>query len=147
MATIKLETIINAPIERVFDLSRSIELHRISMTHTDESVIAGRFSGLIELNETVTWKAKHFGLYHTLTVKITDLNYPTSFTDTMQRGMFSYMKHTHSFSKWKEGTLMTDSFTFGAPLGLLGRLIEFVFLKKYMQNLLSERNRVIKKNG
>ena len=69
MSFIKLETYISAPIEKVFDLARSIDLHKVSTLGTNEEAIAGRTTGLIELGETVTWQAKHFGLYQKLTVK------------------------------------------------------------------------------
>ena len=42
------------------------------------------------------------------------------------------------------GTLMRDVFSFQSPLGILGRIADFVFLKRYMRNFLIERNRVIK---
>jgi hypothetical protein len=47
MATIILDTIINAPIEKVFDLSRNIDLHIESTKQTGERAIAGRTSGLL----------------------------------------------------------------------------------------------------
>ncbi|MGO4878380.1 hypothetical protein ACEN2P_17390 [Pedobacter psychrotolerans] len=60
MAVIILKTQIAAPIEKCFDLCRSIDLHLKSMQHTDERAIDGRTSGLIGFHETVTWKARHF---------------------------------------------------------------------------------------
>jgi hypothetical protein len=62
MPKIELTTHINAPIGRVFDLSRSIDLHMESTKKTGEKAIAGKTSGLIELGETVIWRAKHFGI-------------------------------------------------------------------------------------
>ncbi|WP_317038860.1 hypothetical protein [Chryseobacterium sp. Leaf405] len=70
MAILHLNTIINADIQTVFDLARDIDLHQKSTSKTNEKAIAGRVSGLIEEGETVTWKAKHLGLYQTLTTKI-----------------------------------------------------------------------------
>ena len=81
MPLIFLETIINAPIERCFDLSRSIDLHKSSMKSTNEEAIEGKTTGLIELNETVTWRAKHLGVYQHLAVQITKFDRPHSFTD------------------------------------------------------------------
>ena len=46
----------------VFDLSRSIDLHKISTEQTNQQAIAGKTSGLIGINENVTWRAKHFGV-------------------------------------------------------------------------------------
>lgn len=147
MTLIKLETRIQAPIERVFDLSRSIDLHKISMVHTHESAIAGRTSGLIEYHETVTWKAKHFGIYQYLTVQIISFDKPFSFTDTMQKGIFSSMHHTHSFSQEGTLTIMSDRFEFRAPLGVLGKLAEYLFLKNYLTKLLLQRNALIKRTA
>jgi hypothetical protein len=76
MPKIELLTEINAPIEKCFDLARSIELHIESTKQTGERAIAGKTSGLIGLNETVTWRAKHFGTWQNLTSKITEYNYP-----------------------------------------------------------------------
>jgi hypothetical protein len=59
MPSLHLTTFIAAPAERVFNLSRSINLHKISTSDTGEDAIAGTTTGLINLNETVTWRAKH----------------------------------------------------------------------------------------
>lgn len=76
MSVIQLTTIIKAPIERCFDLSRSIDLHMESTSGTGERAIAGRTSGLIEHNELVTWRAKHLGVWQQLSSKITEYEYP-----------------------------------------------------------------------
>lgn len=145
MPIIQLETLINAPIRRCFDLSRSIDLHQISMEHTNEKAIAGRTSGLIELGEEVTWQAKHFGLTQKLSVQITAFKAPYFFVDEMQKGAFKSFRHEHRFKEVPSGTLMTDTFNFEAPLGSLGHFANWLFLTKYMRHLLKERNTVIKK--
>ena len=88
MPFIDIETTIKAPIERCFDLARSIDLHQISTSHTNETAIAGTTSGLIGLNETVTWEATHFGVRQQLTSRITEFEYPNLFTDEMVKGVF-----------------------------------------------------------
>ena len=145
MAKIHLETFNNAPVERVFDLARSIELHKLSTRGTSEEAIAGRTSGLINLNETVTWRAKHFGIYQKLTVVITQFDRPHLFADKMIKGAFASMHHIHQFEPQDNGTKMTDMFEFSAPLGLLGALAEKLFLKAHMKKLLLMRNEEIKK--
>ena len=93
MPKIVLKTEINAKKEIVFDLSRSINLHKISTEHTDEEAIAGVTSGLIGLNEWVTWRARHFGINQNLTTKITEFEYPNFFSDEMVKGAFKSFKH------------------------------------------------------
>jgi len=144
MPSIRLETLINADIETCFDLSRSVDLHIQSTKHTGETAIAGRISGLIELGETVTWRARHFGIWQTLTSKITEMQRPVLFVDEMQNGAFKSFRHEHHFIRQDDTTLMIDVFTFESPLGWLGTLANHLFLTRYMTNLLHKRNEVIK---
>ncbi|CAN5681685.1 hypothetical protein BH20ACI4_BH20ACI4_09070 [soil metagenome] len=144
MPVIKLETKINAPVERVFDLSRSIDLHTKSTSKSNEKAIAGRTGGLINFGETVTWRATHFGVRQTLTSKITAFERPTHFRDSMQRGIFKRIDHDHFFEEIENGTLMRDSFDYDAPLWILGKIADILFLENYMTGFLQERNRMIK---
>jgi ligand-binding SRPBCC domain-containing protein len=144
MPRIKLLTQINADKELVFNLSRSIDLHKISVAQTNEEAIAGVTSGLIGLNESVTWKGKHFGVTQKLTTKITEYNFPDNFTDEMIKGAFESFKHQHIFTHEENGTLMTDIFDYKSPLMFLGKIADHLFLIKYMKRLLEERNRIIK---
>ena len=144
MPTIHLTTFVSAPAERVFDLARSIELHRKSMAHTEEQAIAGTTSGLIGLDETVTWKAKHLLRTRILKSKIVSMDRPLSFTDEMVNGDFKSIRHEHHFKRIENGTLLIDLFHFETPYGGLGRLINRFFLTGYMRRLLELRNQAIK---
>jgi ligand-binding SRPBCC domain-containing protein len=144
MPIITLETYINADKQTVFDLARSIDLHQISTKHTNEKAIAGRLSGLIELNETVTWQARHFGITQKLTSKITQFESPDFFVDEMLSGAFKSIKHEHRFLEQESGTLMIDIFDYVSPLGILGRITDRMFLCSYLKELLINRNSVIK---
>lgn len=104
----------------------------------------GVTSGLIGLNETVTWEARHLGVRQRLTVRITVMDRPNHFQDVMVSGAFQSMTHDHHFAKHPEGTLMTDRFEFRAPLGAFGRVAERLFLGAYMRKLLIQRNEVLK---
>jgi ligand-binding SRPBCC domain-containing protein len=140
-------TTIQAPIERCFDLARSVEVHLAGNVHWGEQAIAsaGVTSGLIGLGQQVTWRAKHFGIWQTLTSKITKMDRPVYFQDVMLRGPFRSMEHDHHFRSLPSGeTEMKDVFCFAAPFPVLGRLAEHLFLRRYMQALLRERNMVIK---
>ena len=145
MPRIELETEIKAHKEVIFDLSRSIDLHIISTYQTNERAIGGKTTGLIGLNESVTWRAKHFGFYQELTSKITEYDRPNYFVDEMQKGAFKSFRHEHHFIEKSDHTLMIDIFEYTSPFGVLGRLADNLFLQKYMTKLLKERNQIIKK--
>ncbi|AWH84763.1 cell division protein [Flavobacterium album] len=144
MPRIVLKTLINAPSGVVFDLSRSIDLHKISTSHTGEEAIAGTTSGLIGMGESVTWRAKHFGIWQELTSEITAFDPPRYFVDEMRKGAFRGFRHEHIFTEENDATLMTDIFDYQSPYGIFGRIADALFLEKYMRNLLAERNRIIK---
>ncbi|HEV3414303.1 MAG TPA: SRPBCC family protein [Puia sp.] len=144
MPTIHLTTFVAAPAQRVFDLARSIDLHRKSMAHTGEEAIAGTTSGLIGLNETVTWKAKHLRRIRILKSRITSMDPPLSFTDEMVDGDFKSFRHEHYFKRIDNGTLLIDIFTYEAPYGRLGRFADRLFLTNYLKTLLETRNKTIK---
>ena len=144
MAHIHLTTFIKAPAKRVFDLSRSISLHKISTAHTKEKAIAGVTSGLISKGETVTWQAKHLFKIRQFTSKIMEMQPPLFFEDEMIRGDFKTFTHQHHFKQTDNGTIMIDLIDFESPYGALGKAVNKIYLKKYIENLLAKRNKVIK---
>ena len=144
MSIIKLHTKINAPIERCFLLSLSVDLHKSSTAQTKEKAIAGVTSGLMQLNDTVTWEAKHFGMILHMTTKVSAYQKPSYFVSEMQSGPFKKLHHRHIFKIENGITEMTDIFELQAPLGIFGKLAEFLFLKKYMKKFLVIRNEFIK---
>ena len=144
MAIIQLTSLINAPIERVFDLSRSIDLHRISTQRSNEKAIAGIMKGLISLDETVTWQAYHLFKQRRLTSKITAFQKPFYFKDEMQEGDFKKFSHDHLFQVVDGKTLMSDKIKLETPYGIIGKIVTRLFLKNYITTFLKERNEVIK---
>jgi len=140
-------TLIEAPIDRCFDLSRSVEVHLLGNIHCDEQAlaIAGITSGLPELNQQTTWRAKHFASWQNVTTQYTAMHPPTYFQATMIQGIFGSMQANHYFHTLPSGvTEMKDDFRVAAPIPILGPLIETLFLRRYMLALLRERNAVIK---
>lgn len=144
MPRIELKTEIKSTIEICFDLSRSIDLHIISTPKTKEKAIKGRTSGLIKLNETVTWEAIHFGFKQKLTSKITAFKAPNYFVDEQLTGVFKSIRHEHKFEQNSTKIIMTDIFEFESPFGLLGKIFNDLILTNYLRNFLIKRNDIIK---
>lgn len=147
MPKIHLQTFIKAKKEIVFDLSRSVDLHLLSTAKTNEKVIAGKISGLMDLNDTVTWRAKHLGFYQNLKTKITAFEKPNYFADEMIKGAFNSFKHEHFFEDLNNGTLMRDIFDYKSPFAVLGKIVDQLFLETYMKGFLVERNEMIKQSA
>lgn len=145
MPIIKTDMFIYAPRDICFDVARDIDIHTQSTSQTNERAIGGVTSGLIELNETVTWEAVHFGIKQNLTVRITEFDFPNRFVDEMEKGAFKRFYHVHEFIEKPNGTLMLDTFDYTSPFGFMGKVADRLFLEQYMREFLVTRNRYIKK--
>jgi ligand-binding SRPBCC domain-containing protein len=63
----------------------------------------------------------------------------------MIEGAFKFMQHDHFFTAISESqTEMRDRITFAAPLSVLGNIAEQLFLKRYMDRFLRQRNEIVK---
>ncbi|HRO69892.1 MAG TPA: SRPBCC family protein [Chitinophagaceae bacterium] len=144
MPTIHLTTFIAAPVERVFDLARSVEMHKHTMTKHKEEAVAGTRFGLMEKNDTVTWKARHLFKTRFLRSEITDMKKPAMFVDEQLKGDFKKMRHEHHFKPCDNGTIMIDLLEFEPPYGSFGKFVSRVYLNRYMKNLIEQRNKQIK---
>jgi ligand-binding SRPBCC domain-containing protein len=144
MIRLELTTIINAPAKACFDVSRDVGLHQSSMGHTGERVVGGKMEGLLELDEEVTWRARHWGIWWHLTSRISEFDFPVYFCDEMVKGPFKSMRHEHHFVETEGITRMRDLFLFESPLRPVGRWVDQWILKPYMTRLLESRNRFLK---
>jgi ligand-binding SRPBCC domain-containing protein len=140
MPTVRLETLVRAPVADCFDLSLSVDAHTASMGPSGERVVGGVASGRMGPGDSVTWRARHFGLPFRMTSRITAWDRPARFVDEQVAGPFRSWWHEHTFRAVAEGTLMVDVARFEAPYGLLGRVVEALVLTGYMRRLLAQRN-------
>jgi ligand-binding SRPBCC domain-containing protein len=144
MVRINLETTIAAPIERVFDVARSIDLHVASTDFTGEEAIAGVISGnRVGRADHVEGSSLRPEDRHTSLS--TAYHFPIYFQDSMIRDLFRAFRHDHFFEKTANGTLMKDALEFEAPYDALGRVVERILLAKHLRQLLLRRNQHIKR--
>jgi ligand-binding SRPBCC domain-containing protein len=145
MPLIHLTTFIAAPMERVFDLSLSIDLHKDSMAAFGETPVSGTRSGLIKKDEFVVWQARHLMKQRFLKVKVTELQRPVFFIDEQVEGDFKRMKHEHYFKQAENGIFMIDQFHYEVKFGNFGKWFTRIYFNRYLERLLEQRNEMIKK--
>lgn len=138
VSSFTLVTRAQLPAEELFDVSLSIDEHVASMQKSGERAIGGVTHGSIALGEMVTWRARHFGIWFTMTSQITSLERPDRFVDEQVRGPFRSFHHEHAFSQDEAGAVMTDTLTIGSPV--FGPLAERVVLVPYLRRLIQRRN-------
>jgi ligand-binding SRPBCC domain-containing protein len=143
VSRIECETLIGAPPERCFDLSRSVELHLEAAASTGERAVGGVTSGLLGAGDTVTWEARHLGRRWRLTVRIEAYDRPRFFRDEQVRGPFRRLAHDHFFEAANGGTRMRDVFELASGLPPLDRLV----LAPHLRRFLERRNELIKRTA
>jgi ligand-binding SRPBCC domain-containing protein len=139
-------TRIEAPIERCFDLARSIEAHNESAAFSEERAVApGRTSGLMEAGDLVTFEASHFGIRQRVTARITEMVRPHLFVDELVKSAFRSLRHIHDFREIGGATIMTDALEWRAPFGPLGLIADVLFLKSHMRAFLVRKQGNLKR--
>jgi ligand-binding SRPBCC domain-containing protein len=142
METIRLGTWIDAPVERCFLLSLSVDLHVAAARSTQDNAVA---EGTIGEGDTLTFKGSHFGVRWRHTSLIEKLRPHSYYRDVMIAGPFQHFEHDHYFAQMDDGTRMRDEVRFSASGGFLGRLTTRMFLRKQLKAFLRERNAMIKR--
>lgn len=134
-------TLLATTPEEAFDVSLDVDFHLESFRESGEQVVGGTKAGTMGLGDVVTWRARHFGVWWTMTSTITAFDRPHSFVDEQKKGPFKRFHHLHTFELTSDGkTRMSDFVTFEAPLGPLGKIAERVALARYLPKLIDLRN-------
>jgi len=140
METIRVATWIDAPVERCFLLSLSIDLYAPSARMTRGKTVGGATAGLIREGETVTLPGRPFGvLRHTSRIDV--LRPYSYFRDVMVAGAFRHFVHEHHFAAMNDGTRIRDEIRFSSWWGPLGRILA----RRRLKAFLMERSAVIKR--
>jgi ligand-binding SRPBCC domain-containing protein len=145
MEIIRLGTWIDAPVERCFLLSLSVDLHAASARSTQENASGGTAEGTIGEGDRLTFKGRHFGVHWRHTSLIEKLRPHSYYRDVMIAGPFQHFEHDHHFAPMDDGTRMRDEIRFSASSGILGQLRTRMFLRKQLRAFLMERNAMIKR--
>jgi ligand-binding SRPBCC domain-containing protein len=142
MFTISDSIFVNAPIERCFLLSTSVEL--VGKTYGMKP-LEGKLSGLLEADDRLLWAGWKFGLPQMHESYITRYERPAYFQDTMGRGRFKRYQHDHYFYEMNDRTVLNDKIRFTMPLGIVGRLVGQYVLVPYLSKRLRRRLALLRK--
>ncbi|WP_239021680.1 SRPBCC family protein [Nocardioides jishulii] len=137
---LEIETWSDLSPEQLMERSLDIDLHLSSMADSDERAVGGVTSGLITLGEEVSWRARHLGIWWSMTSRITVLEPGRRFVDEQVRGPFKRFRHEHRFDAVDGRTRMVDTIDFDAPFGPLGSVAERLVLARYLERLIRTRN-------
>jgi ligand-binding SRPBCC domain-containing protein len=65
------------------------------------------------------------------------------FTDDQKVGPFALWRHQHFFSTLDKGVLMVDEISYAIPFGMLGRIVNSMFVEKQLNYIFKYRSKRI----
>jgi len=138
--------VIEAPVERCFRLSTSIEVVALTLGLRP---VEGKLTGLIGPGDQLVWRGWKFGLPQMHETLITGFEQPGLekhgfFQDTMGRGRFAAFQHDHHFLETEAGTLLEDELRFSMPLGWAGDAVGLAVMVPHIKGLLRRRFALLK---
>ena len=75
--------------------------------------------------------------------EIKDVKEGEFFIDDQRKGPYSLWRHKHTFIASGQGTLMKDEVEYALPFSFLGRLIQFLVVKKKLNDIFNYRSKMI----
>ena len=81
----------------------------------------------------------------TWVTEITHVKENNFFVDEQKIGPYKLWHHQHILKEVEEGVLMIDIITYQPPLGFIGALLNFLFIKKKVTHIFKFRYNVLEK--
>lgn len=75
--------------------------------------------------------------------KITEIKYPTQFTDIQTEGPYKTWVHTHKLESTKNGCVMIDHIEYEVPFGFLGKLLHPIIIQPQLNEIFEHRRKNI----
>ena len=146
MFTIRQEIVVQAPCQRCFDLTRSVDFHVASAREIAARADGGRRTGLSAAGDATVWSARFLGVRSSMETRIEDFETPAGFRDRLTHGLLGRFEHTYHFVPCEAGgCLVSDELIVAAPFPALGRIVERVYLRARMRTLVGRRLAAIKR--
>lgn len=137
---------IEAPIEEVWDFfSSPANLKKITPPGMGFHILSGAKQKMYP-GQIITYKVKPVaGISLKWVTEITHVEHYRYFVDEQRFGPYSMWHHEHHFREVEGGVEMTDRVSYKLPLGLLGRLVHLLFVKRKVEQIFEYRSKVMTK--
>lgn len=87
-----------------------------------------------------TMRVRQYGIWMLWVAKITTVEPPNRFCDVAEKSPFKKWEHCHEFLPHENGALLRDFVTYELPFGVLGRLVDWLFVRRSIENLFHYRH-------
>lgn len=141
MRTLERESVIKAPIEKVFDFfSKAENLNIITPPQLKFDIITP-MPITIKEGTIIDYKIKISGLSFKWRTKITDWEPPNRFIDIQTKGPYKMWVHEHTFTADGNNTVMKDKVNYISKGWFLEPLIQRFFVRKRVEDIFDYRQK------
>ena len=91
----------------------------------------------------IDYTIKLFGIPIHWRTLITNYNPPYEFVDEQIKGPYNFWHHTHKFKQVDGGVEISDRVIYSIPMGIIGRVLHFIWIKRDLEKIFSHRKKVI----
>jgi len=138
------EQVVNTDVKKCWDFFSSPKnLSKITPNHLGFKILSEvpekMHSGLI-----IEYRVKPIaGIPVKWITEIQDVNESKLFYDVQLKGPYKVWKHRHHFEAIGDQTIMKDEIEYALPFGILGRIANFLFVRKQVRSIFEYRKRKI----
>ena len=143
--TLESNQFINKPIEEVFQFfSKPENLSVITPAKLGFKILSPNPIKM-EVGRLIDYNIYLMGIPIHWRTLITDYEPPNMFVDQQIKGPYAMWHHTHTFHKVKGGVEIKDRIVYSIPFGFLGQLLNYLWIKRDLNNIFLHRKKVIDK--
>lgn len=137
--------LIPANVEEVWEfISNPNNLKEITPDYLGFKVTSKMSQNTMYAGMIITYIVKPIlGIPITWMTEITHVVDKQYFVDEQRIGPYKMWHHQHKIETTDKGVLMTDIVTYVPPLGVLGRIAHFLFIKKQLMGIFEYRTKAV----
>ncbi len=138
--TLKVMQELPIDISEAWDFfSSPINLEKITPRHMRFHITSGVPKAMYP-GQIISYRVSPFpGIKTNWVTEITHVVDKKFFVDEQRFGPYSLWHHEHHFEERDGSVLMTDKVSYKIPLGFLGRIAHFLFVKKQLRSIFNYR--------
>ena len=142
---LKFKQVINSSLDDVFGFFSNPEnLSKITPEKLGFNILTPTPIKMKE-GQLIDYSIKLLGKKIRWRTMITEYIPKVKFVDQQLKGPYSMWHHTHEFRDLDGKVEMTDEIYYVMPFGLLGRLVNFLFVSRDLNNIFKHRVEIINK--
>ena len=142
---LKFKQVINSSLDDVFSFFSNPEnLSKITPEKLGFNILTPTPIKMKE-GQLIDYSIKLLGKKIRWRTMITEYIPKVKFVDQQLKGPYSMWHHTHEFKDVDGKVEMTDEIYYVMPFGLLGRLVNFLFVSRDLNNIFKHRVEIINK--